>query len=107
MEEEIFRLGVDVRLSTYVDIDDILAEGPDSVIVATGSMPRLDGVQASNPGEPVEGVDRANVMSSNDLFSQPHRELGRSAVVIDDLGHYEAIAAAEASRDLSATATRA
>jgi 2,4-dienoyl-CoA reductase-like NADH-dependent reductase (Old Yellow Enzyme family)/thioredoxin reductase len=95
MEEEIFRLGVDVRLSTYVDVDDILAEAPDSVIVATGSTPRLDGVQASNPGEPVEGIGRNNVLSSNDLFQQLHRDLGRSAVVIDDLGHYEAIAAAE------------
>lgn len=95
MQEEIFRLGVEVRTGAYMELDDILAEAPDRVIVASGSTPRLDGIQASNPGEPILGVERAHVLSSNDLFLAGHRDLGRTAVVIDDLGHYEAIAAAE------------
>jgi thioredoxin reductase len=95
MQDEVFRLGVEVRTGTYMELDDILAEAPDRVIVATGSTPRLDGVQASNPGEPVSGIDRPNVFSSNDLFLAGQRDFGRTAVVIDDLGHYEAIGAAE------------
>ncbi|TAJ74302.1 MAG: FAD-dependent oxidoreductase [Phenylobacterium sp.] len=95
MQDEIFRLGVEVRTGAYMELDDILAEVPDRVIVATGSTPRLDGVQASNPGEIVQGIDRPNVLSSNDLFLAGSRDPGRSAVVIDDLGHYEAVAAAE------------
>jgi 2,4-dienoyl-CoA reductase-like NADH-dependent reductase (Old Yellow Enzyme family)/thioredoxin reductase len=95
MQDEVFRLGVEVRTGTYMELDDILAEAPDRVIVATGSTPRLDGVQASNPGEPVSGIDRPNVLSSNDLFLAGQRDFGRTAVVIDDLGHYEAIGAAE------------
>lgn len=95
LEQEIFRLGVEVRLSTYVDADDIVAEAPGAVIVATGSVPRMDGIQISNPGEPIDGIDRPNVLSSNDLFAEARRDLGRHAVVIDDSGHYEAIAAAE------------
>lgn len=39
LESEIYRLGAEVRLSTYVDVDDVLAEQPDAVIVATGSQP--------------------------------------------------------------------
>lgn len=95
LEQEVYRLGVEVRLSTYVDVEDILAERPDSVIIATGSLPRMDGIQLSNPGEPVEGMDRANVISTHDLFAAPQRDYGKSAVVIDDVGHFEAIAAAE------------
>ena len=95
MQDEIFRLGVEVRTGAYMELEDILAENPDRVIVATGSTPRLDGIQASNPGEAIQGIERPNVLSSNDLFLAGSRDPGRTAVVIDDLGHYEAIAAAE------------
>jgi NADPH-dependent 2,4-dienoyl-CoA reductase/sulfur reductase-like enzyme len=95
MQDEIFRLGVEVRTGTYMDADDVVAEGADKVILATGSAPRMDGIQLSNPGEPIEGIDRKNVLSSNDLFLARTSDFGRTAVVIDDTGHYEAIACAE------------
>jgi len=96
LEAEIYRLGVDVRLSTYLDADDIVALAPDAVIIATGSTPRMDGVQTSNPGEPIRGLDRPNVISTTDLFGARSRDWGRTAVVADDAGHYEGVAAAEA-----------
>ncbi len=104
-EQEIYRHGVDVRLSSYVDADEIMAEAPDAVIVATGAHPRMDGIQLSNPGEPVEGFDHPKVISSIDLLTGARADLGRTAVVIDDAGHFEAIAAAEhlVSRGLSVT----
>jgi len=95
LEDEVYRLGVDVRTSSYLDVDDILAEAPDKVILATGSLPRMDGIQLSNPGEPITGFAQPHVLSSNDLFLSPSRAPGKSAVVIDDSGHYEAIACAE------------
>lgn len=95
LESEVYRLGVDVRLSTFVDADDVRALAPDSVIVAAGSTPRLDGVQAANPGEPMRGVDDPNVVSANDLFADGRRHWGQAAVVVDDVGHYEGVAAAE------------
>jgi len=95
LEQEIYRLGVDVRLSTFVEAQDINAESPDAVIVATGSLPRMDGVQANNPTLPANGVDQPHVHSSHDIFDVPHDRLGRSALVFDDVGHYEAIAVAE------------
>ena len=95
LESEIYRLGVTVRLSTPLDAAEIEALKPDAVVVATGAMPRKDGVQACNPGAPVEGVDLPHVVSAIDLLEAPKRDWGRSAVVIDDLGHYEGIAASD------------
>jgi NADPH-dependent 2,4-dienoyl-CoA reductase/sulfur reductase-like enzyme len=95
LEQEIYRLGVDVRLSSYMEADEVLAEEPDAVIVATGSFPRMDGVQISNPGEPIVGMDQPHILSSHDLFRDHGRSLGQNAVVIDETGHFEAIAVAE------------
>ena len=93
-QAEIYRLGVDVRLNTYVEADDVLAETPDAVIVATGGLPRLDGIQTARPGAVARGVDKPHVVSSVDLLSGAVTP-GKSALVLDDLGHYEAVAAAE------------
>jgi 2,4-dienoyl-CoA reductase-like NADH-dependent reductase (Old Yellow Enzyme family) len=105
LEQEVYRLRVTVRLGTFVELQDVLAQNPDAVVVATGSVPRMDGIQLSNPGEPISGMHRPNVMSSWDVFSQPQHDFGRTAVVIDDVGHYEAVAVAEhlASRGLTVT----
>jgi pyruvate/2-oxoglutarate dehydrogenase complex dihydrolipoamide dehydrogenase (E3) component len=39
---ELERLGVDVRLNSFAEADDVLAERPDAVIIATGGLPDLD-----------------------------------------------------------------
>jgi NADPH-dependent 2,4-dienoyl-CoA reductase/sulfur reductase-like enzyme len=94
-ESELARLGVEVRLDSYMDADEVLAERADAVIVATGSLPRMDGVQFGDPGRPAAGVDLPHVLSSHDLLVGAARDHGASALVLDDTGHYEAIAAAE------------
>ncbi|WP_157219370.1 oxidoreductase [Flavisphingomonas formosensis] len=95
LEEEVYRLGVEVRLSSYMDENDVIDTGADAVIVATGSLPRMDGVIGSHPGQPVKNIDRKGVISPLELFMYPPEDLGRSAAVIDDVGHYEGMAAAE------------
>lgn len=55
----------------------------------------MDGVQHSHPGQPIRNFNRRNVISAFDLFMQPPAELGKTAVVIDDVGHYEGLAASE------------
>jgi 2,4-dienoyl-CoA reductase-like NADH-dependent reductase (Old Yellow Enzyme family) len=95
LEQEIYALGVEVRLNTYLAAEDIVAAAPDVVLVATGSTPRMDGMQASNPGELIEGMESPRVISSHDLFTAKLPKDLRTAVVIDDVGHYEAVAAAE------------
>ncbi len=40
--QELARLGVDVRTNAYAEADDVMAENPDVVIVATGGVPDLE-----------------------------------------------------------------
>ncbi|MBA3053697.1 MAG: NADH-flavin oxidoreductase/NADH oxidase [Sphingomonadales bacterium] len=95
LEQEVYRLGVDVRLSTYMDADDVRAEGADLVVIATGSQPRLDGFQLDDPGEPTRGTDLPHVHSSTDALSGDLKNFGKSALVYDSVGHYESIAVCE------------
>jgi len=95
LEQEIYRLGVDVRLNTYLDADDVAAEGADLVVVATGSEPRMDGMSYDNPGEIPGGLGLRHVMSSIDVLTQPLHESVDSALVSDTCGHFEAMAVCE------------
>lgn len=95
LEQEVLRLGVDVRTNTYVESADVTALAPDHVIVATGSLPKLDGAQMLVPGLTPRGMNDPRVVSSHDLFTDTGKTWGRTALVFDDPGHYEGIAAAE------------
>jgi thioredoxin reductase len=95
LQQEIYRLGVSVSLSTYYDAEDVSADDWDAVIVATGSMPRVDGMQLSHPGLPIKGIEKPHVHSSHDVMTAPNGHFGETAVVIDETGHYEAIAVSE------------
>ena len=95
LEQEIYRLGVEVRTGTYFDVEDAVQMRPDYVVIASGAIPRANGIQYEHPHAPVDGYDQPHVMSAADLLTSPERELGKTALVFDDVGHYEAIAAAE------------
>jgi heterodisulfide reductase subunit A-like polyferredoxin len=92
LEQEVYRVGVEVRLNTFADADYVRTERADVVIIATGSEPRRDGLQALLPGETVGGVDRPHVLSSIDLITGTLPADVKTALVLDDVGHYEAIA---------------
>jgi pyruvate/2-oxoglutarate dehydrogenase complex dihydrolipoamide dehydrogenase (E3) component len=94
-ETELRHLGVEIRLNAYVEPDDVRAEAPDVLIVATGSQPRMDGVQTADPSAPARGVELPHVISSTELLTSKERELGRSALVVDSVGGYEALAVAD------------
>lgn len=94
LEAEVYRLGADVRLNSFADADDIRAENPDAVIIATGSTPRLDGYQLSAPDSPMVGLDQPHVFSPEDLLLRPPAKLGKTALVVDNVGHFEAIVTA-------------
>lgn len=94
LEAEIFNLGVQVELSTFLDVEDIDAYAPDAVVVATGALPRQDGFRLGCPGSPLtEG--NWHPLTSLDVFSQPPDPDSGPFVVDDDIGHYEGIAVAE------------
>jgi 2,4-dienoyl-CoA reductase-like NADH-dependent reductase (Old Yellow Enzyme family)/thioredoxin reductase len=95
LEQEVYRLGVQVELSTYIDAEAILAANPDFVIVATGAYPRNDGIQYQRPNAPTPGAEMDHVISGVELLTGSRKSFGTSAVVYDEVGHYEGIAAAE------------
>lgn len=98
LEHEIYRLGAQVRLSTYMDASDVLAEHPDVVIVATGSQPPDAGelVQTANPAARIGIATDAHVINSLDLAMDGTLARGKTGLVLDDIGHYEAIGCCEA-----------
>ena len=95
-ERQIFALGVEVRLNTFVEAEEILAEQTDALIIATGGANPGDGRQARIPGELPYGIDSPNVMNPVELLTGPAQPMaGKKALVFDDVGRYDAIAAAE------------
>ena len=94
--DEIERLGVTVKLGSFVDPDMVAADPPDEVVIATGSSPRRDGFQIATPTEPIPGADRRHVFTSWDVFGFGGRAtVGSRAVVFDDTGTFEAVSVAE------------
>ena len=94
LESEIYRLGVDVLLNTYLDESDIDLYEPDAVVCATGTWPCYDGFHLGNPGHPFSGSIEAP-LSSLDIFAQTPKAEDGPYVIEDDIGHYEGIATAE------------
>ena len=68
LEREVLRLGVEVRTGSYVEPEDVLAERPDVLLVATGAISRGDGIQAARPGLPPEGCGLPHVTDAADLL---------------------------------------
>jgi 2,4-dienoyl-CoA reductase-like NADH-dependent reductase (Old Yellow Enzyme family)/pyruvate/2-oxoglutarate dehydrogenase complex dihydrolipoamide dehydrogenase (E3) component len=96
LERQVYKLGVEVRLGTYVEVAEVAEIEPDVVILATGSRPRMDGRQYLVPNFVACGMEQSHVVSSHDLFlGASDRNWGQSAIVYDDVGHYEGVAAAE------------
>jgi 2,4-dienoyl-CoA reductase-like NADH-dependent reductase (Old Yellow Enzyme family)/pyruvate/2-oxoglutarate dehydrogenase complex dihydrolipoamide dehydrogenase (E3) component len=95
LEAELQRAGVEVVLDTRLSAEDIIAEGADTVILATGSRPRMDGFQPQRPFEPARGIDQAHVLSSAELLTGGVPSGARTAVILDTVGHFEGVAAAE------------
>jgi 2,4-dienoyl-CoA reductase-like NADH-dependent reductase (Old Yellow Enzyme family)/thioredoxin reductase len=79
---EIARLGVDVRLNTYADAADVLAENPDVVIVATGGLPDTDWLEGSEHCTSVWDVLTETSPAMNDV------------IVYDGTGRHQAVSSA-------------
>ena len=88
---ELDHLGVEVRLERFADSDDILAEKPDIVVVATGGVPDLDCVEG---GEHCTDVW--------DILSGRVRP-GPSVLLFDDNGQHQGPSCADfmAERDVA------
>jgi mycofactocin system FadH/OYE family oxidoreductase 2 len=88
---------VKVKLNTEVTAATIQAEKPDAVVVATGSLPRKDGMNGFST-TPVKGCEQPNVVSLNDVLAGK-ATVGQNVVVYDAEGHVRAPGAAEMFAD--------
>ncbi len=99
------RLNVDVQLNTSADPDSVLSLSPDAVIVATGSVPRLDGFTSARPERRMlPGLKSVDVLSAIDVFTRP-QTLGKRTVLIDDDPHLTGIYVAEHVASLGSDTT--
>ncbi|WP_213881025.1 NADH:flavin oxidoreductase [Pseudomonas sp. dw_358] len=78
------RLGVKFRFNTWANTENVMAEGPDVVIVATGGLPHTEVLTEGNE----------LVVSSWDILSGDVKP-GRNVLIFDDAGDHAALQAAE------------
>jgi 2,4-dienoyl-CoA reductase-like NADH-dependent reductase (Old Yellow Enzyme family) len=100
LEAELRRRQVEIRTGQRVDAAFAREVGAEFVVVATGSAPRLDGSQSARPGQLPTGLPRAGVVSSLPALELSRESAGTTAVVVDDIGDYEAIGVTEYLLDL-------
>ena len=88
---ELERLGVDMRFNTFAEANDITAENPDIVVIATGGIP---------DSEVCDGSELAT--SSWDILSGDAKP-GSQVLVFDDNGNEQGLQAAEVLADAGST----
>lgn len=86
--------GVTTHLGSRVDAALVRSQAPDAVIVATGSLPRRDGVQRMRPALRIGELSPAHVATPLEVLGAGVATPKR-AVVFDDLGNYQAVGSAE------------
>jgi NADPH-dependent 2,4-dienoyl-CoA reductase/sulfur reductase-like enzyme len=84
-ERQLAKLGVELRLGREAGPEDVLAEAPDAVLVATGSTPFRP---------EIIGVDQPHVLTAREVL-QGNAEIGASVLVVDTIGRAEAPTIAE------------
>ena len=93
--EMIRRAGVEIRLRTSADDAAIGAEGFDTAVVATGSVPRRDGYTSLRPGaDGIAGADADHVFTVWDVFGRPE-DFSGDVVIVEDDPHLAGTAVAE------------
>lgn len=81
--EELEKLGVGVRMNTYAEAEDVLAERPDVVIIATGGIPDVD------------WIDGADLCTTSWDFLTGAAPIGNEVIVFDGTGRNPGMACAE------------
>ncbi|HXJ83500.1 MAG TPA: FAD-dependent oxidoreductase [Candidatus Methylomirabilis sp.] len=77
---QVRKAGVEVRLNIFAEAKDVLALDPESVVVATGAVPRVPGIP---------GVGLSHVTTAHDVLTGQVRP-GPRCVVVDEDGHFTA-----------------
>jgi hypothetical protein len=66
-ERQFIKLGVTLHLNSFVD--DLLGHAADQIVIATGSLPDLNGLQRWRPDLPkLPGIDLPHVYAPEDVL---------------------------------------
>jgi len=78
LSRQVYQAGVEICLNTSATSEIVMAQNPDEVILATGSIPYLP--------QNVQGINQNHVFTLERAFAQPDL-LGESVLLIDNDGH--------------------
>ncbi len=93
-EAQFEKLGVKLRLNTFLDADDIAAHAADTVILATGSLPDDTGFQRWQPHlDRLPGIDLGNVWSPEQVLRREAR-IADSVVLYDEGSNWRGVGTA-------------
>lgn len=93
-ERQFTKLGVTLRLNTFLDAADIANHSAEVVILATGSLPNEDGFQRWQPQHArLPGIDVGGVWSPEAVLRREAR-LGASVVVYDEGSNWRGVGTA-------------
>jgi 2,4-dienoyl-CoA reductase-like NADH-dependent reductase (Old Yellow Enzyme family)/thioredoxin reductase len=88
-ERQLARLGVELRLNTYVEASDVMAEKADRVILATGSLPPETGFQKAFPQwDSLPGLEHGQVFSAESVMARQVRP-GKRVLLMDEAGGWK------------------
>ena len=88
-ERQLSRLKVDVRFNTCIEADEIIAEGADRIILATGSLPTETGFQKALPHlDVLPGLANGHVFAAEEVMAHIARP-GNKVVVLDEGGNWK------------------
>jgi len=93
-ERQFEKLGVALKLNSFLDADEIRTIGADHVILATGSLPDEDATQRWMPHlGPLPGLQNGNVHSPEDIMRREVR-VGDAVIVYDEGGNMRGLGTA-------------
>ncbi len=93
-ERQFTKLGVTLRLNTFLDADEIAAHPADTVILATGSLPDEAGFQRWLPHEPrLPGLENGHVHSPEAVLRREARP-GHEVILYDEGSNWRGVGTA-------------
>ena len=93
-ERQFTKLGVTLRLNTFLDADEIAAHPAEVVILATGSLPDEDGFQRWQPQHArLPGIEAGGVFSPEAVLRREAR-LGDTVIVYDEGSNWRGVGTA-------------
>ncbi|MED5241830.1 MAG: FAD-dependent oxidoreductase [SAR324 cluster bacterium] len=86
---QLSRLGVEIRLNTFLEAEEIKSFEADKTVLATGSFPTDTVFQKAIPHvEKLPGIELGNVFSAEDVMARRAR-LGKRVIMLDEGGNWK------------------